>query len=514
MTLPSFSLSPQSVTLFEAPSPEQERWYSNASFTPGVISGSRATNRFADNIVSRRQDQDVTRLQVGPSFSVGNFTVSGSGNLNRSELFEAIGFNPEGETVTLPGAERDEASWSASANYRQQLIGTTNISPNISLNQQLVRDTLTVGEFVGGPMRMRFGAGLNTDLYGFFPGVGSFTTIRHRLSPRLSYSYSPEVRQTELQEQLFGRAGGRAQNRISLDVSQTWEAKLREPVRPETPTAVIDTITGDTIVPPPSTQTLSDPEKVTILSLNTSPLEYDFIKAREEGSGFVTQTVSSTISSDYLRGLTIQMQHELFDRSDLDPSLPENVGELGRFAPRMTSLSTSFELGPHTALVRWIERLALSPGVRPGQREGPVAVEPASDQPTVDGQGAFTDNPMGTGGGAWRVSLGYQFSRPARSFTGGFPISDDALQSLDANMSFQLSPNWSVNWATSYSISDRDFGAHRLNFRRDLHEWQANFSFYQTPYGASAFEFSVELLHNRDLRFDHRERNLGVDRRR
>jgi hypothetical protein len=71
---------------------------------------------------------------------------------------------------------------------------------------------------------------------------------------------------------------------------------------------------------------------VTLLSLSTSSLEYDFIRAREEGSGFITQTVSSTINSDYLRGLTIQMQHELFDRSELDPNLSI---EFVRYASRL-----------------------------------------------------------------------------------------------------------------------------------------------------------------------------------
>src|SRR5690606_967623 len=140
MTLPSFSVSPTSITLFRA-SPETERWYSNATFNVGVITGSRSTTRYADPLKTRPQDQDVARFRASPSFSIHNFTLSASGDLNRTELREFIGQTAEGEDVILAGSARDEASWSARASYRLPLIGTSNLSPRISLNQELLRDT-------------------------------------------------------------------------------------------------------------------------------------------------------------------------------------------------------------------------------------------------------------------------------------------------------------------------------------------------------------------------------------
>jgi lipopolysaccharide export system protein LptA len=512
MTLPSFSISPRPLTLFRSPGLDDGRWFNNATFTPGVITGARSSVRYADNIRVLRQDQDLTRLRVGPSLSVGNFTFSSGADLNRAEIREAAGLARTGEVVTLRGYDREDASWQASASYRQPLVGSTSIAPAISLNQQLVRDTLTAGQFVQAPVRMTFGAGLNTDLYGFFPGVGPFTGIRHRLSPRVSYGYAPQVQQTALQEQVFGRAGGRTQNRVSFGVNQTFEAKLRTPTPAEESTVPQDTLAGDTIPQSRVPSTPGEPEKVTLLSLTTSSFDYDFTKAREEGSGFVTDHVSNTISSDYLRGLTIQMTHDLFDRSTVDPSLPGNVGNMGRFAPRLSSLSTAFELGPQSTLFQWLDRVVLGRGDEPYRREGVLPGDPASDDPSPAGLGTFAGNPQGTGGGPWRVSLSYQLSRPPRIFNDGRIFSDDTIQTLDANSSFQLTPNWSVTWATSYSVTDGQFGAHRMNFARSLHEWQANFSFYQTPNGNSAFMFYVELLHNRDLRFEHSERNLGIDR--
>ncbi len=512
MTLPRFSLSPSAITLFSAP-PTDERWFSNASFAPGVISGSRRTGRFEDNGGPPRQDRNDTEFRLGPSFSIGRFSLNASGDLNRNELLEAAGETSAGETITLSAFSKDEANWTASASYRQPLIGTSNLAPNISLRQQLVRDTLTSGEFLAAPMRISFGSSLNNDLYGFFPGVGPYSAVRHRLSTRLSYSYAPQVQQTALQDSVFGRAGGRAQNRLSLSLSQSFEAKLHTPAPVEEPRLAADSVAGDTVPQAQLPSTPSDPQKVTILSLTTSPFEYDFVKAREEGNGFVTERVSNTITSDYLRGLSIQMDHELFDKRQLDPQDPANAGQLGRFAPRLSTLSTGFQLGPQSSLIRWIDRLTFGSD-RPegGQQTGVLLGPPEGGEPAPAGQGAFTGNPLGTGGGPWNLNLSYQFSRPPRLFTAGTPRSDEAVQTLNGNLGFQLTPNWGVSWGTTYSITDSEFGAHRLNFQRDLHEWQANFAFFQAPNGNTAFEFYVELTHNRDLRLDYGERNLGIDR--
>ncbi|MQA88656.1 MAG: hypothetical protein GEU90_00270 [Gemmatimonas sp.] len=515
-TFPSLSISPGTLTLFQAPTPEQMRWYSNATFTPGVVSVSRSSNEYDDNVGRSRADTKQTSFRAGPSFSVGNLTLGASGSLNREEVAEIAGTTGGDEIAAVPAVpayDRDDAQWSARASYQQPLIGSTNISPHITLNQQLVRDTLTGGELIGAPTRMTFGTSLNTDLYGFFPGFGGLTAIRHRFSPRLSYGYSPEVEQTAIQDSLFGIAGGRTQNRISLTINQTWEAKLAEPPEVEEPVEQPDSLAPDSISPFDVPAVPADPAKVTLLSINTSPLEYDFIQAQEEGNGFVTETVSNSVTSDYLRGLTIQMQHELFDRTDLDPDDQSNKGKLGRFAPRLTSLSTTFELGPQTAIVQWLERIGLGADEDDPAPEEQVIGGEDVEEPVTEAEETFTGNPQGTGAGPWNVGLSYRLSRPRRIFTRVEDFNDGTSQTLDGDVSFQLSPNWSVNWSTSYSISDGEFGSHQLNFQRDLHEWQANFNFYQTPNGNTAFEFYVELTHNRDLRLDYAERNLGIDRR-
>lgn len=513
---PTFSISPRALTLFRSTNPETARWFNDITLNIGSITASRSSQDFARNVEEARRDQTVTRFSTSPSLTIGNLSLSMQANGNRAASDPVSGLRDNGEAVDLLGFERDELTWSASIGYRQQLIGTTSISPGISLNQAVVRDTLTNNEYISGPLRYSFGAGVNTDLFGFYPGIAGFSTIRHRISPFVSYSYSPAVAQTPEQEAAFGPAGGRTQNRITFGLNQTWEAKLRNPPSvPQDSVVRVDSITGDTIRQSQVQPVAGDPQKVTLLSITTSAFAYDFTQKKEEGTGFLTREISNSISSDYLRGLTIQMQHELFDRRDLAPT-PENTGKLGRFAPRLSQLATSFQLGPESAVFRWLNRFGFGSGER--AEEGFPSLLPGSpedDTVVPAGTGAFTGNNRGTGRGPWNVSLSYHYSRMPRNYSADpLNLDDRAEQTVNGNMSFQLTEKWNVSWRTDYSFKDNKFGTHALNFQREIHEWQANFSFYQTPNGNSGFEFYVQLLHNTDLRFDYREQNLGIDRNR
>lgn len=535
-TLPSFSINPRTFTLFRQPSPERARWYNNAAVQVG-IRGERGFRSGLTDFDRMLQDEETLDLSGGlQQLSIGNLTLSATGTLDQRLLEGATGVGSADTVVVLEREHRDVARWDARISYRQSLIGQTSISPNLSLSQEVRRDSITGSEYIGAPVRMTFGAGTTAALYGFFPGIGPYSAIRHRLSPTLSYGYSPQVVQTELQKDVFGEAGGRTRNTISLRLNQTWEAKLRprevaeEQRREEADSAALaalDSVQGGEAEDERATPSApADPEKVTILSVNTSALEYDFAQAAAEGNGFTTQRVSNSISSDFLRGTTVRVEHELFDRSDLDPNDPETRGELGRFAPRLSSLSTSFTLGPSSAVVRWIQGLFGAEGtaVDRAQAAGEAGAEAGDErrlpgarpgeEVNPEGAGPATNNPRSAGGGPWRVGLDYRYSRRSRDFSRSTIREDEPVQTVGAEMSFALTPNWALNWRTDYSITDREFGTHHLVLRRDLYRWEADFSYTLQPYGGSSFNMRVRLKDLPDLKFDYREPNLGIDRNR
>ena len=545
-TFPSFALAPNTITLFRSTSPDLSRWYNDASFQWNFRATRRGTANEAD-LLRGRQDEQVTDLDGGLSLNIGRLNLSTNADFERRSLDELTGYDFGNSVISpcsapgsieglleapcrvLTGTESDRVNWNASIGYQQDLIGQTVITPNLGLQREVLRDTLTGGEYLAGPLRMNFGASLSTAIFGFIePGFGPFSTIRHRISPTVSYSYSPAARFTEEQERAFGAIESLTRNTVTLNFNQTWEAKLREPrsdPAADSLAAVADSIAADSVGAPGGATGARQPtpqeeDKVTLLSINTSALTYDFTRARETGNGFTNTQISNSIKSDYLGGLSLQVSHDLFDRSDIDPNSPEQRGQLGRFAPRMSRLSTGFSLGPNSAIFQWLGALRSTLGVGDASPASPtrdqVGVLPGDAEPApADRAGASgaTGNPQAVGSGPWRANLDYSFSRPSRTFRGNGGLRDDrAVQTVNISASLPLTPAWSADWNTSYSITDNEFAGQRLNFSRSLHRWQANFSFFQTATGNTGFQFFVELIDNRDLQFDYRERNLGIDR--
>jgi hypothetical protein len=80
---------------------------------------------------------------------------------------------------------------------------------------------------------------------------------------------------------------------------------------------------------------------------------------------------------------------------------------------------------------------------------------------------------------------------------------------LTSTVSFAPTANWSVLWSTAFDIEQGRFNDHSVSFERDLHEWQASFSFLQSTTGNWAFNFIVSLRANPDLHFDYDQRSQG-----
>lgn len=465
-------------------------------------------------VLTTARDREQIALSTGPQLTVGNLSIGTQLSLNR-ETQDEVGFPllGTGELPDLSRIDRDRGTFSSSVSYRQTLIGSTTLAPTVQISQELISDTTTGGEYLFGPRRVSVGASLNTDLYGFFPGVGPYSGIRHHFKPSVSYAYTPEVTQTAAQELAFGRNVGRARNVVQVGFTNTFEAKLRDPERPE-PAAVPDSLgaglsAADSVAraaPPPEAQ------KVTILALNTSALEYDFIQAAEDGNGFRTEQITNTVTSDYLNGLNLSFTHSLFGPAEAIPAtvLLGRAPERGGFDPQLSSVNTSFSFGQGSALFRWLglgprdrNTAPGAPGLVPDSGQ---AVDPAPRRITATG------NPQGVGGsGPWRASVQYSFTRLRPTAQALQPAGTGETQTLNGNLNFSPTRNWAVNWTTSYSLTDGEFNYHSLRLRRNLYRWQANFDFYRTPTGNTSFEFSANLIDLPELRIPFRERNIGAD---
>lgn len=530
-TLPSANLSLSPVTLFRA-APTEARLWNNMTW-----SGSSSVRR---STVDRLQPDTFDLASASTVRSAGS--ASSNLSLGRLTFSQSVDFSQD-ETLRVPEAllllgdsaaavdllsgapARDIAQaslgWSTSVNYQQQLIGSTTLTPRLSISGNMFRaDTSTfANDFVSAPSRVAFGAQLKTDIYGFYPGFASFEAVRHKLSPSFDYQWSPESSPTQLQRDVFGSRVLRPQNAIAVTLNQTWEAKRRSDVA--------EAGTDSSVVAPetaaggagPALQGQSGEEAgprraqqaqiVSLLALRTSVVRYDFVEADSTGSflrGFETTRLSNQISSDVLRGLSVSMDHELFD----DTKDASGAVATRRFAPHLSQVNLSFSLGSSFALFRW---LGLS---REGAEEVPAPESPAevglpglqgaTDESSVvpaAGVPRAAQGPRRGSTGGWTANLSYSLQRPR---DGSRPTS----QMITGSLQLQPTDAWTLSWQTAYDLEAASFNDHSIRLTRDLHEWQANFDFLQTATGNWSFRFEVSLIANRDLKFDYDQQNLDL----
>ncbi len=545
-TLPTAGLSLSTITLFRAP-PSRAGFFNNMTWSGSARFDRRTVDRDftpADTFSIGKANQTRTSTSVSSNLSLGRLTFSQNLDIQedqRREIPEAWFVQSDAADVILTGQDPTRAfgetdlSWSTALNYQQQLIGSTTLTPSLSIRgQYLKRDTSSVATgFVEAPTRTSFGATLKTDIYGFFPGVGGFETIRHKFSPSFTYEWSPEVEPTELQRDFFGSRVLQPRNALAVTLNQTFEAKRAQDEAADSVSEVTDTLAEP--IPDAGIGAAGDAprrveraEIVNLLALRTSVVRYDFVEADSIGSflgGFQTTRLSNQISSDFLRGLTLSVEHDLFDEGTAAGEGGEGGAEGGAaartFAPHLSSLNLSFALNNRSGIFNWIpflgrDRAEGGEEVDEDELDDPDAIDPALDPlaegvtnessivPTGASRGPARPGRRADQGG-WNASLSYALQRPR---------SDQATVSQVLNGTLTLRPTdqWDLTWRTSYDLERSEFNDHTIRLSRDLHRWRANFDFLQTATGNWTFRFEVSLIDNQDLKFDYEQRNLDAGR--
>jgi hypothetical protein len=584
MTLPSATLSINSFTLFRE-APNRARFYNNMTASASSRF-SREAREFpapgvGETFQFNRADQLRTQGSGRAGLAIGNLSI-GADATYRENAFsgvpDVLGRPRDPFPIIQPGDDLDpfqrprvdysdaEVRWSASIGYQQRLIGTSSITPSLSLGGQLVRvDSIAEAQsFVEGPTRLTLGVGVQTEIFGFFPGVAGFDAIRHKITPQFSYAYAPASVPTDLQRRVFGARELGVQNQFSFGFNQTFEARVREEEPPRrTPGAPRPSEAAAPGEPADPAEPLEDPQVaapdveeeaeplfqegipaggdpdpasrlddarrsplddeglrrppqsrvVTLLALSTQALTYDLVRADSTGQwldGFTTLAVRNTVRSDYLRGLDFSFTHDLWQE-------PGDERDRRIFSPHLSQMSLGFSLDGNTGVIRTVGRwLGLEGADRPSGPSRPGIAGPGEDfdEPT-DG---FDDNRVlpglsgrGRSGMAtmrrdgWNARLNYALRRPR---VGPQVTPQERSQMVNGTVSFQPTELLAVSWTTAYDVEARQFSDHMVTVMRDMYDWEATFGFRQAVNGNWTFRFEVSLKANRDLRFDHETRNV------
>jgi hypothetical protein len=506
-TVPQLSLTLSPIAITPASNPLEARWYNGLTWTGST----NFTRTLVQTPADIRPDsfpilsdsfEFFTDTTFIPNRTTTNAGVTSDFALNKLRWNSAANFNGnsvgtpdsvywppgvgEGGAIPVTGPEIDETtvSWRSSLGYQQRLVGTTSITPALSLDGQLYRSFQTFQQFVSAPTRVSASATLNAEVYGFFPGLGPYERIRHKFTPSFNWLFSPEVEPNpELEGLPIGVGASAERHQLSMGLSQTFEAKLK-------PRSNLDEGEEEDSA---QAQQPAEARKITLLAIRTTALTYDFVTGR-----LTTGSISNTMTSDLLRGLTVRVQHELFDQR---PS--------GRaFDPFMTQLNLSFSLGEATFAGLFGTGgggIGRTPGIIP-ETESMDALE-REELMRAEEEARREEEERGDEGGAdtrrpWTLSIDYSLLKVRPR-----PDVDTRpnQQSVRLNLGFSPTQHWTMTWRTQYDIENGDFVDHALTFRRDLHRWAATFGFLKSSNGNFLFNFEVSLNDLSDVRIPYRQ---------
>jgi hypothetical protein len=563
MTLPTanFSLSP--ITFLKA-APSQASFFNNMTWSGSARFARRTSDRIAQADTAWSEgmaDSENTTAGLSTALNLGKFSISTSVDMKEGIVEEVPVGLDELTLMALGYEDQSEAdlAWNASINYQQQLLGSTTLTPALRVSGNMMRsDTDSLANsFVSAPTRLYFGASLKSDIYGFFPGVGPFEAIRHKITPGFDFDYAPEATANLLQEEVFGSRTVGAQRTLRISLNQTFEAKLKDEAvaeraveldsirvdsltfvgdslrllardlpddpqdlevqRVDSLIAEVDSLLADTTA---AAESQREAQKVTLLSLRTSAMTYDFEQAEEDEEflrGFTTTRLTNNIASDYLRGLNITVTHDLFDEGPPSGGGSGEGGESGptrSFAPHLANMNLSFSLTSQSWVFKTLGAIFRR---EPAPDEGSVVAAGAD----VESPGSeFTAGPPdesrivpggeppergGSRGGSgrvgeWRANLSYSLQRPRDE-------NQPSNQMISSTVNFTPTAQWEVSWRTSYDVNNASFNDHYIRLTRDLHRWEAYFDFRQTATGNWSFRFEVALTDQQDLHFDYRQRS-------
>ena len=448
----------------------------------------------------------TTSLALGTPLRIGrwnwqnNFTVTDVLNDARRTVNLP---DPNDTSRTLPTVyDQDfstEIEWSTGINLPILFPATWRLQPSVGVRNKtsgsfLLRNRHTGGAFVQQGKRPSFAAGVSPAFFGFFPGVGPISRIRHSISPQFSWSYAPSAEVSR--EYLLARNPSNpnpqltspALHTVGLSgISQTFEGKF----------GTAEDTTG-----------AENARKIKLLSWQTSGVQYDFEQAKEPGrNGWRTSSLSNSFTSDLLRGFSLRLSHDLWD------------GPVGfdstRFDPFLRSVSASFTISGST-FARLARAVFSGEPLPPPDPEEAVVdsldQEIFAPQPVLATTTSFptVESIAGRGprGRGFTASIRYNDRRTRQVVEDDFGT-PQSNRNLGLSMSFSPTRNWSLQWTTDYNLTTSSFGTNALRFERDLRRWRATFAFVEAPNGNFAFNFFVQLLDLTEVKFNYDQRSVN-----
>ena len=286
-----------------------------------------------------------------------------------------------------------------------------------------------------------------TTLYGIFrPQIGRLRGIRHRLQPRIDFRYAQSA---QVNDGTFGFGGNRiwndAQRSLNMNLGNTFEIKTEKDGREQ---------------------------RATFATLNFSTgYNFDIPASR-----WRPLRTAASVKPGRRLDIRLNMSHAFYD-------------DLGRFSsPRLRTLTVTSNLRLRGGAGTELSSLDHTGGFGlPGSDFG--------FEGTLYGEVDDVSQP-------WRLNLTHYFDLYKLGAT------DRKRSWVKADVGFNPTRAWRVNYAINYDLMDTRVTAQSLSVYRDLHCWEASFSWY--PAGLNkGFSFRINIKEIPQIGLSHRQGGFG-----
>lgn len=372
------------------------------------------------------------------------------------------------------------------------LFGVVKTTPSMNYAVSLENDQEAEGKSFGGQGQFGAGLSMSTRFFRIFQSVPGpwFTAMRHTVSPAASFSYSPKPQFFGAAEE--GRSGfGTETFTANFSLGQDFEVKM--PVRREdrggAPAGGEEAEGGPAPAGGEAGVREEEPETRTIQLLSvTNSMSFDFIRHWKEGElgfGNLSTRITSGLGRDF--SISMNMEHELVDRGSGEES--------DSFSPFLSRITTDFSIRRGGSLS--LGRRAVVP-----EEEEVLAGRGADSETDAAKENLAAGRAPGAQGfGPWSLNLTHQWSRSRDGGTN--------RQSLGIGAQLLPTPSWSLNYQTTYDITNGELQGQTLSLVRDLHDWQATLGvnvFPSDPQDRVLISFAVYLRDVPDLEVPYRVR--------
>jgi len=349
--------------------------------------------------------------------------------------------------------------WRLSAVDNRKFFGFLTFGPQLSLSEFWVdREFTPTDTLMGFRRAATWTLGLRTSFTGYgtvSPHLFGLESLRHTVTPSVTLTYNPDFpnlryvdSDTVSQNRFPGVSAARAQT-ISYGLENRFQAKIRS---------------GDEL------------KRVNLFGWRLNGT-YDLLAARN-GASRPASNISSFLDLNQIKLMTLNFNsvHDPYNQFRFQSfNFRSSLGLAGRLPGSRIEQGAS----------GWEE--VADPASDEDGIQSATPAEPGYDRQSNVYKGTDRLDEEGKESLTWRANFGFSWSGSRAA-----SASIDETANLDGSLDLQLSKNWGMRYANAYSFDTKGLTYQRLELTRDLHCWQAAFSYSATP-GISEFYFRISV---------------------